>query len=718
MAFTEALRLVVDADVGGAIRGVEKLGATTEREIGRSEKSLDRWGSRLTSLGAGMVAFGAAAIVGLGALARESEQANLAQVKLQNTIDNMPKLAGATAKEFTDLADSIQDVTAADADQIVAAEAMLGTFNLTAQEIKSITPLVVDYARKFGVDLVSAATQVGKALDGNVGALKRNGVSIDETLFKTDRYAAVQRALSDQVGGFAQAEGATFAGSLERMKNELGDLAEGVGGGAVDAFTTMFGAVEKVAGALESVSPGAQNAIGKFATFGAVGLIAAGGLSTLIGQAIQARKNFADAASAVQGMTTKLGGLKTVAGIGGAATALAAVLITIKQLTDASKNAQFEDFVASLNSSTNAARSFAETGIRANIALGDLDEGFAKVLDTNAAAAEQYIEIAKSLGVSSEELDGLRKKLEEKKQADIGGAAAQDEYNSQVQAGAEAMDEQASSTEDATTALKDYADALTAQFDPLFGMIDALQGTEDAQIKVTEAQAALNEALAAGNADEIAEAQRNYDRALSDAQGSIFNVQQAQITLNDAIRKGDVDLEDAQRQMFDWAVQAGFTADEALMMAGQLDGAAASAANLGAQDPVVSVTMTGVTAATADIANLKAKLDAIPRSVNVDIISTFKSFFAGERKQHGGPVTAGEAYIVGEKQAELFIPDRNGTILPSIPGPVMGGSGGGGGGVTVSIDLTGGDQQFMEWMRRRIQVDHGGNVQNALGYTR
>lgn len=33
----------------------------------------------------------------------------------------------------------------------------------------------------------------------------------------------------------------------------------------------------------------------------------------------------------------------------------------------------------------------------------------------------------------------------------------------------------------------------------------------------------------------------------------------------------------------------------------------------------------------------------------------------------GGPVTAGQPYIVGEKQAELFVPNQNGSILPSIP---------------------------------------------------
>ncbi len=37
------------------------------------------------------------------------------------------------------------------------------------------------------------------------------------------------------------------------------------------------------------------------------------------------------------------------------------------------------------------------------------------------------------------------------------------------------------------------------------------------------------------------------------------------------------------------------------------------------------------------------------------------------KRQHGGPVSAGEAYIVGEERPELFVPNQNGTILPSVP---------------------------------------------------
>ena len=37
-------------------------------------------------------------------------------------------------------------------------------------------------------------------------------------------------------------------------------------------------------------------------------------------------------------------------------------------------------------------------------------------------------------------------------------------------------------------------------------------------------------------------------------------------------------------------------------------------------------------------------------------------------RANGGPVTAGQPYIVGERRAELFVPDSNGHILPSVPG--------------------------------------------------
>jgi hypothetical protein len=47
-----------------------------------------------------------------------------------------------------------------------------------------------------------------------------------------------------------------------------------------------------------------------------------------------------------------------------------------------------------------------------------------------------------------------------------------------------------------------------------------------------------------------------------------------------------------------------------------------------------------------------------------DLSETFQG--VGGRA-HGGPVTKGQPYIVGEKRPELFIPNESGRILPRVP---------------------------------------------------
>ena len=46
-------------------------------------------------------------------------------------------------------------------------------------------------------------------------------------------------------------------------------------------------------------------------------------------------------------------------------------------------------------------------------------------------------------------------------------------------------------------------------------------------------------------------------------------------------------------------------------------------------------------------------------------------------KQHGGPITRGDAYVVGETGPELFIPNTSGRIVPNNqmaqPGAIGGG---------------------------------------------
>lgn len=77
----------------------------------------------------------------------------------------------------------------------------------------------------------------------------------------------------------------------------------------------------------------------------------------------------------------------------------------------------------------------------------------------------------------------------------------------------------------------------------------------------------------------------------------------------------------------------------------------------------------------------------------------------------GGPVAAGQPYVVGEKQPELFVPSSNGYIMPRVP------TGGGGGGtpVVISFAATGDSllDAILKQLRKYIHVQ-GGDVQFAL----
>lgn len=73
-------------------------------------------------------------------------------------------------------------------------------------------------------------------------------------------------------------------------------------------------------------------------------------------------------------------------------------------------------------------------------------------------------------------------------------------------------------------------------------------------------------------------------------------------------------------------------------------------------------------------------------------------------REHGGPVRKGQPYIVGEKRPELFVPDQDGKILPSIPLGVSAPGGSGAGGTAAGRS----DRQAVD-VDVVVHVDQNGN---------
>ncbi len=372
--------------------------------------------------------------------------------------------------------------------------------------------------------------------------------------------------------------------------------------------------------------------------------------------------------------------------------------------------------------------------------IDDLDKALASLARKSprdaAAALEAITSQMESQGVPAERLTRLLD--------DYDSALAEidtDEATSGAAGLTDEMGDQAEATGEATSALQGYADALKAQTDPIFAAMDAMTGIRDAQVGyqdalvgVQEAQGALDEAIANHGATsaEAADAQRG----LEDAQRAVTDAQWAQVTsaseadaalagLLDAVERGDVDVDTFRQTLQQW-VDQGFlpsaeAADIAAWSVGGLASQAEEADKKRVDIPVdtpgsepskerlrrvrdaafdipgsrsVSTSTVGDGDARNRLWSVRDAAFAIPSSRNIDITATITSLARGifpSLRAEGGPVRAGEAYIVGEKRPELFIPDQDGTILPSVPqGDVFastGLAGGLGGGATYVTEV-------------------------------
>lgn len=667
MSVSERLALLITANGSQAIAEFQKTGAAAQKSLTAAQTSSQALSANLVRVGAGMAALGGVALVGLYKAAQAAEEENLAIEKLNNSLANSPELAGASADAFLDQAAALQDVTAFADDATIAAQAMLGTFHLTQDEILGLTPLVQDLAAKFDLDLNRASILVGKAMDGNVGTLQRMGVRIDEAAYATDRYDAVMTALRENAGGFAEQEGQTFNGQIQIMKNNLGDIAEGVGRGAVEAFNSLLGPVKAVSDAFEDLSPGAQSAVGKVAAFGAVGLVALGSASMLAGWIIKVRDAYrlvvpaAEAASAAQ--------------TGAATSALAA------------KAAMAGTTIAAIGLA--AAWAHAQDNLEADFDIADLLTGTEEQVR---GAAEQFQWLAESTGETGDALDAFTDLAATNIDAATRFGAAWGEAGGPVleinrvlsEAGRAAelsalgLDESATSAEEAAAAFGQLNDRIDAY-------LNRIQGVEEAAAAEAEAQQAWAEALRENGAtyDINTEAGREniqmrnawvdtvgaQIQAAMDHGEATGNYERAQRQANRAIRSAIGDLRGMR--------------DQGLITQEQFNRLSGEIRRVPHRVPVDIDT--NVEDAMVEVSGLQQSLWELERTYTIPVSIVAPQYLPGQAR--GGSFEAGDVHMVGEEGPELRMATGSGQTFSAAETRQM--LSGGGSGTVVNITVNG-----------------------------
>jgi hypothetical protein len=493
VALLERLQILIDADASGAVREFKKVGTSADRELGKATKSMDRMSSKLTSFGAGAVVGAVGLGVALASFTKDAGVAEAQQLKLTNSIKNSENVFANNGKALREQASALQALTGADDDAVVGAQALLVQFGLTSKEVMQLSPLVNDLSRKMGIDLEAAARAVGKASEGTYGQLSRMGISVKDLGGDASETDNIVAALASTVGGFAETEGATFAGQLEIMKANFGDLKESLGKGVIGVVKPFL----EIGATASVVNPQIVETTGRLAAIGAVGAGLVGSLSLGTGAVMKMSGQFTQVAMVGGTATRSLTNVGKAAGAIGAVGAAIAIYQIAKALDEASVNgARLEASLAAISlevASTGnvTAKSFAELAKSTEGAfdkLADAGErtkifdifGFGKTSGTfkldnevvqfdNATAA---LEKLKAAG----DTKGLQANLDKLKDADFGtggGLEAEQQRKKFIdylknsrkgltdsgkaaELNADQLDETTAATEEATVSMKNY----------------------------------------------------------------------------------------------------------------------------------------------------------------------------------------------------------------------------------------------------------------------
>jgi phage-related protein len=236
---------MVEAILSYVIKAIDESSSVMDKiksSVGLLGSSLSELGGGFTAVGSVMTGFAAggvagAAITALGEVSKglewsvkqaaDSEQAfkNLAEA-VERSGTSWTSVGGATRQYLTQL----QATTVYSDEALAGIVERLLTFGLTYDQAMKAAGAALDLAAAKHMDLESAASLVGKAIDGNTAILKRYGVDVEVAKDATDKFTPVITALNEQFGGAAQAQAQTYAGIQERLKNATSELGEKIGG--------------------------------------------------------------------------------------------------------------------------------------------------------------------------------------------------------------------------------------------------------------------------------------------------------------------------------------------------------------------------------------------------------------------------------------------------------------------------------------------------------
>ena len=271
MADVRTLKLSLLADVQKFLSGMDKADNATKSfsgQIGKYSKAMAK------SFAVAGAAAGAYAIkIGIdgarAAVEDEASQKQLAEA-LKNTTNATDAQIASTEEYITkqQLAFGVADT------KLRPALANLARATGDVGKAQQLTNLAMDIAQATGKDLENVSLSLSKAYNGNLGALTKLGIPLDDAIKKSGDFNLVQGELTRLFGGAAKANTETYAGQLAIVTERTNELKESIGVSLLPTMKTLLENVNMVAKGFsgddpEGLSNRARELAGNFSGNGA-----------------------------------------------------------------------------------------------------------------------------------------------------------------------------------------------------------------------------------------------------------------------------------------------------------------------------------------------------------------------------------------------------------------------------------------------------------------
>ena len=226
MATQRTLKLNLLADVDKFGKGLDKAARDAQGFGGK----VKRYGK--IAAGA-FLAVGAAAGVmaiklGVDAVKGAAED-ELSQKKLAQALKNTTKATDAQVASAEDYIKKQQLQFGIADTKLRPALANLARATGDLTEAQKLNNLAIDISAATGKDLETVSLALSKGYNGNLGALKKLGIPLDDNIIKTKDFEAATDQLQKLFGGSAAANTETLQGKLAILKETFGELQEDVG---------------------------------------------------------------------------------------------------------------------------------------------------------------------------------------------------------------------------------------------------------------------------------------------------------------------------------------------------------------------------------------------------------------------------------------------------------------------------------------------------------